>query len=193
MSKITHSRNVISAAFAALAVAALTLTGCATTETPQPAATMADQVTVTDAWVKEPTMAMADMTGMFAVIENTGTSEVVLVGGSTDVANMIEVHEVTDGKMREIDGGLAIVAGATSTLAPGGNHIMLMDLTTELLVGEEITVTLTFADGSTLDVTATVKTAAGGNETYEEKDNHDHDHDHEDGKEHDHDHEMKPE
>lgn len=153
----------------AVALAALALTGCAsaTPGTATTADTMAEQVTVTDAWVKEPTM--PGMTGMFGLIENTGASEVVLIGGSSDVAGMVEVHEVTaEGQMQKIEGGLAIAAGKTATLEVGGNHIMLMDLSGTLAVGDEVTVTLTFADGSTLEVTALVKSAAGGDESYNE-------------------------
>lgn len=152
-----------------VALAALALTGCASTssDTTETADTMADQVTMTDSWVKEP--AMPGMTGMFGVIENAGDSEVILVGGSSESAGMIEIHEVTaEGQMQQLEGGLAIGAGKKATLEVGGNHIMLMNLTTALAVGDEVTVTLKFEDGSTLDVTGLVKSAAGGDESYNE-------------------------
>jgi copper(I)-binding protein len=154
---------------AAITLAALALTGCASTgaDTAKTADTMAAQVTVSDAWVKEPTM--PGMTGMFGVIENTGDSEVVLVGGSSDIAGMVEIHEVTaEGQMQKLENGLAIGAGQTTTLEVGGNHIMLMKLNTTLAVGDEVTVTLKFKDGSTLPVTGLVKSTAGGDESYNE-------------------------
>lgn len=159
----------LTALFAAIAITALALSGCATnaSNNTDAMATMADQVTVTDAWVKEPTM--PGMTGMFGLIENTGDSEVVLVGGSSDIAGMVEVHEVTaEGQMQKIEGGLVIAAGKTATLEVGGNHVMLMNLSATPAVGEEVTVTLKFKDGSTLEVTAPVKSAAGGDESYNE-------------------------
>lgn len=159
---------------AATAALALTLVGCtpqaellSATETT--AGAMADQVTVTDAYIKEPSM--PEMTGMFGDITNTGSSEVVIVGGSSDIAGMVEIHEVTaEGQMQAINGGLVIGAGKTSALRPGENHIMLMKLNTALAVGDEVTVTLKFSDGSTLQVTAPVKTVAGGDESYNESD-----------------------
>ena len=163
------STKTLAAALAALALAAVALTGCTTasTDASSTAGTMADQITVTDAWVKEPTM--PGMTGMFGVIENTGDSDVVLVGGSGDAAGMVEIHEVTaEGQMQKIEGGLVIPAGKTATLEVGGNHVMLMELAGSLAVGDEVTVTLKFEDGSTLDVTAPVKSAAGGDESYNE-------------------------
>lgn len=157
---------------AVTALLALTLVGCAApapSDAKGTATTMADQVTVTDAYIKEP--AMPEMTGMFGDITNDGSSEVVLVGGSSDVAGMVEVHEVTEeGQMQAIKGGLIIGAGKTAALRPGENHVMLMKLNTKLAVGDEVTVTLKFEDGSTLDVTAPVKTVAGGDESYNKSD-----------------------
>lgn len=154
----------------ALIAAALALTGC--TSAPNdaaPATTMAEQVTASDIWVKEPT---SEMTGMFGMLENTGSSDVVLVGGESDVASMIEVHEVVDGQMQKIAGGLSIAPGTMTMLEPGGNHVMLMGLTSPLLVGESVSVTLTFADGSSKTVSGVVKTAAGGEESYNEEPSH---------------------
>lgn len=153
------------AAFAALTAAlALALSGCATEAT---AETMADQVTVADAWVMEPKM--PEMTGMFGELTNNGDTTVTLVGGMSDAAGMVEIHEVTaEGQMQKIEGGLPIPAGETVALRPGENHVMLMGLTTPLAVGEEVTVTLKFKDGSTLKVTGPVKSAAGGDESYNE-------------------------
>lgn len=171
-SQSSDRRRTFRGLFAVTAVLALTLVGCTTQTSADTSAsgdnvTMADQVTVTGAYIKEPSM--PEMTGMFGEIVNEGSSEIVLVGGSSGVAGMVEVHEVTtEGQMQAIAGGLAIPAGTTSVLEPGGNHIMLMKLSKTLAVGEEVTVTLTFKDGSSLQVTAPVKTVAGGDESYDE-------------------------
>lgn len=159
---------------AAIAVAALALVGCSPQASENASTeTMADMVTVTDVWVKEPTESMSTMTALFGNIENTGSSEVVLTGGSSDIAEMVQIHEVTaEGQMQEVKGGLIIKAGATSPLRPGENHVMLMDLKKTLAVGDEVTVTLTFKDGSTLNVTGLVKSAAGGDESYDEGSEH---------------------
>ena len=85
---------------------------------------------------------------------------------------MLELHETVENEsgamiMREIEGGFVIPAGETLDLVPGGNHIMLMDLTDPLAAGEEVTFTLTFSDDSSYEFTAPVKDYAGANENYE--------------------------
>lgn len=163
----TARRLRTGSALAAMALATmLAVSGCATGAETASSNTMAEQVEASNLFVKEPSM--PSMTGMFGDLSNTGSSEVVLVGGSSDVAGMVEIHEVVDGEMQAIAGGLKIAAGETSMLMPGGNHVMLMDLKKTLLVGDEVTVTLKFSDGSTTTVTAPVKTVAGGEESYEE-------------------------
>jgi copper(I)-binding protein len=44
---------------------------------------------------------------------------------------------------------------------------MLMDLKAPLTAGADVPVTVTFQDGSTLDVTAQVRDFAGANENYQ--------------------------
>ena len=156
---------------AGLVAAALVLAACAPTASEEEAAStsMADQLTASDMWVKEPT---SDMTGMFGMLENTGSSDIVLTGGESDVATMVEIHEVVDGQMQKIAGGLTIPAGSMAMLEPGGNHVMLMGLTSSILVGENVSVTLSFADGSSKIVSGVVKTTAGGEENYNEEPGH---------------------
>src|SRR6056297_2719052 len=74
----------------------------------------------------------APVAGGFVTITNTGAADDRLAGASSDVAGHMEVHEMAmdDGvmRMRELADGLAIPAGETVTLEPGGFHIMFMDL-----------------------------------------------------------------
>lgn len=71
-----------------------------------------------------------------------------LMGASSPVAGRAEVHEMTmDGqvmRMREQKDGIALPAGKSVALAPGGYHIMLMDLNKPLVAGQTITVELRF-------------------------------------------------
>ena len=46
--------------------------------------------------------------------------------------------------MREIEGGLPIASSATVKLAPGGFHLMLVDIKKPLKQGDTVTVTLNF-------------------------------------------------
>ena len=97
------------------------------------------------------------MTGMFLVITNETHEDVTLESGTSDIAPMVEVHEVVDGMMRKKEGGLVIKTHESAELKPGGNHVMLMGMTQGLSVGSEITVTLKFSNGDEVVVTAPVK------------------------------------
>lgn len=157
----------------ALAVASLVvLAGCSTADADQPAASGAsagDSVTVDDAWVKA---ADSGMSAAFGDLTNTGTDDITVVSVTSPASTALELHETVENEsgamvMREKQDGFTIPAGGELLLEPGGNHIMLMDLTEPLVAGDEVTVTLTFSDDSTLDLTAPVKDYAGANESYE--------------------------
>lgn len=166
-----HTRTPL-AAVAATAALLLALTGCAGTATAEPSATTApeaDSITVEDAWVKT---AEEGMSAAFGTIENTGDTDVVIVGASTAASPMIELHETVEDDsgamvMRQKEGGFVIPAGDHLHLEPGGNHIMLMGLANPIVAGDEVTFTLEFEDGSTLEFTAPGKDYEGANETYE--------------------------
>lgn len=166
-----HTRTPL-AALAATAALLLALTGCAGTATAEPSATTApeaDSITVEDAWVKT---AEEGMSAAFGTIENAGDTDVVIVGASTAASPMIELHETVEDDsgamvMRQKDGGFVIPAGDHLHLEPGGNHIMLMGLANPIVAGDEVTFTLEFEDGSTLEFTAPGKDYEGANETYE--------------------------
>ncbi len=68
--------------------------------------------------------------------------------------------------MRQVSGGFAIPAGATRVLEPGGDHVMLMNLTNPIPAGTTVTVTLTTKDGKTLEFTAAARPFTGEQERY---------------------------
>ena len=162
------TRLVVTAAALLLAVS-----GCAgPTEAPAAtpeSSTSADDLTMTDAWVKA---SESGMTGAFGLLENTGTDDLTVVSAMTTAAAMIELHETVtndagDMVMQEKKGGFMVPAGGSIELAPGANHIMLMGLIAPLAAGEETTFTLTLDDGSSFAFTAPVKDYTGANENYE--------------------------
>jgi periplasmic copper chaperone A len=106
------------------------------------------------------------MTGSFMTIKNSGGEDVTLVGGSTDIADRIEIHEVIDGVMQPMGEGLVIKAGESVKLRMGGYHVMLIGLNKDLKAGDEATVTLEFSDGQSIDYTAPVKDIAMDDEQY---------------------------
>lgn len=137
------------------------------------------ELQVVDAWVK----ATDDtMTAAFMVLDNPTDDDIEIVAATSDVAGLVELHEMADVDgtmvMREVDGPLVVPAQGSLELAPGGLHIMLMDLRSPLLPGEVVTIELALGDGSTIVLEAVVKDFAGGNETYEP------DHDDESGDSH---------
>lgn len=58
--------------------------------------------------------------------------------------------------MRPLEGGLPMQAGQRLAFTPGGNHIMLNDVSNPLVAGQTVQLTLTFAKAPDLTVTASV-------------------------------------
>ncbi len=79
-----------------------------------------------------------------------------LLGVSSPVAGHAEVHEMTmQGnvmRMRELTGGLKLPAGQAVALAPGGLHVMLVDLKQPLAAGQVIPVQLRFEHAPPVDL-----------------------------------------
>jgi copper(I)-binding protein len=129
------------------------------------ALTAAADVTVTDAWVRG-TVPAQKATGAFMKVKSTDDAKIV--AASSPAARMVEVHEMTmkDNvmQMRPID-ALALPAGKTVELKPGGYHVMLMDLVKPLAKGEMVPITLTVEgkDGkrTTAEVKAEVRALGG--------------------------------
>jgi len=119
------------------------------------------QTTVADAWVRG-TVAQQKATGAFMKILSAQGGRLVAV--STPVAGIAEVHEMAmDGdvmKMRAVP-VLALPAGQSVELRPGGYHVMLMDLKRTLKDGESVPLQLVFEgqDGrrETIDLAVPVK------------------------------------
>lgn len=63
-------------------------------------------------------------------------------------------------RMQEIEGGLALTAGETVTFEPGGYHIMLLDIAEPLEAGDEIDLTLDFAEAGEQTLTVEVMETA---------------------------------
>jgi periplasmic copper chaperone A len=92
---------------------------------------------------------VAGQQGTGAFMRLTATEATQLVGVSTPLAGVAEVHEMKmEGevmKMRAI-GKLDLPAGRSVELKPGGYHIMLLDLKQPLEQGSTVPMTLSFRD-----------------------------------------------
>ncbi|HEX3858027.1 MAG TPA: copper chaperone PCu(A)C [Pseudolabrys sp.] len=120
----------------------------------------ADDVTVgalkiSAAWARA-TPKGASVGGGYLKITNTGTTPDRLTGGSTDVANRFEVHEMSmdNGvmKMRPLAQGLEIKPGQTVEFKPSGYHIMFVGLKQQLEKGQHVKATLVFEKAGKVDV-----------------------------------------
>lgn len=95
-------------------------------------------------WVRS-TVEGQPATGAF--MELSSPSGVTVVGAVSPVAGIVEVHEMKmdNGvmKMRALP-QLEIPAGKTVALVPGGYHVMLMDLKSQIKPGSSVPITLKF-------------------------------------------------
>ncbi len=141
------------------ALLVVTISGCS-----------AEQLEISDSWVRSSDMSVSGgMTGMFMEITNPTSGEITLIGGSSD-SGMVEIHETVMGadgmQMQEINGGIEIPAGGTVVLQPGGLHVMIMNLNSDVVAGDEVSVELEFDGHPNVSVTATAKPSEAGDEEY---------------------------
>jgi copper(I)-binding protein len=111
-----------------------------------------------DAWARA--SAGNATTGAAYVTVMGGEAADLMVGVSTPVATVAEVHEsFTDNgvmKMRSAP-SVPIPPGKTVAFAPGGYHVMLMGLKQPLVAGQSFPLTLTFAHAPPVTVEVTVQ------------------------------------
>ena len=127
----------------------------------QPAA-----VKVEGAWARATVQGQQGTGAFMSITASQGTR---LVGVSTPVAGVAEVHEMKmDGdvmKMRAVP-ALDLPAGKTVQLKPGSYHLMLMDLKQPLLKDSTVPLTLRFKNAagvdSQLELVVPVSTVAPG-------------------------------
>ncbi|MBM3531279.1 MAG: copper chaperone PCu(A)C [Alphaproteobacteria bacterium] len=129
------------------------------------------QVQVKDPWVRA-TVPQQAATGAFMHLSSPADAR--LVSASSPVAGVVELHEVRMEKdvmkMRAVP-GIDIPAGKGAELKPGGYHVMLMNLKSQMKEGEVVPITLVIEGKDkrrqTLEVKAKVKalTTTGQGET----------------------------
>jgi copper(I)-binding protein len=107
------------------------------------------------------TVAGMPSSAAYLKITNNGVSDDRLIAVKAAIAQRVEIHsmEMDHGvmRMRAVDGGLAIAAGDSVTLAPGGLHIMLMGLTTDLAPDTQHEIILVFEKAGDIKLTGTAK------------------------------------
>lgn len=155
----------------AMLAAATFLTACGSS-TPETVTETGDETVsgleFTDMWVKS---ADEGMSAAFGTIVNTTEKDITIVSGTSSASTMIELHETVEDAsgtmvMREKQGGFVIPAGSEYVLEPGANHLMLMDMITPILAGDEVKFSLNLEDGSSVEFTAPAKDFTGADEQY---------------------------
>ncbi|KQP12562.1 copper chaperone PCu(A)C [Pseudorhodoferax sp. Leaf267] len=140
---------------ALIATAALTLLTAAHAQTAAP-------VEARNAWVRA---SVPGQSGTGAFMTLTARQGLRLVGASSPVAGVVEVHEMRlEGdvmRMRALP-GLDLPAGKAVELKPGGYHVMLLDLKSTLAKDSRVPLTLRFTDarGAASELALTVPVAA---------------------------------
>lgn len=121
-------------------------------------------VDIDDPWVRA-TVARQKATGAFMKI--TSPVDARLIEVRSPIAAAAEIHEMAmDGdkmKMRAIP-ALALPAGTTVELRPGGYHVMLLDLAAQVKEGDAVPIALTIetANGrETVEISAPARPLRG--------------------------------
>lgn len=125
----------------------------------------AANISVTDAWARA-TMPGQPVSGAYMQIQSDADARLVSV--SSSAVPRVEVHEMNmDGgvmRMREVK-AIDLPKGKTVSLAPGGFHIMLMNLKKPIAAGDVIPLTLVVESGGkrrTVEVKAEARAIGGG-------------------------------
>ncbi|MGI9406179.1 MAG: copper chaperone PCu(A)C [Hyphomicrobiaceae bacterium] len=115
----------------------------------------AGDLTIHAAWARA-TPKGAKVGAAYLVVTNNGSAPDRLVSVESPIAARVQIHEMkmTDGvmKMRAMEGGLTIPAGARVELEPGLDHLMLMGLKGPIKRNDPFTATLTFEKAGTVEV-----------------------------------------
>jgi copper(I)-binding protein len=142
----------------ALALASAALLGACGGDAPDKKADDAG-VRIENAWCRQtPNGARAG--ACYATL--TAASADRLMSVATPAAATTQIHEmVTEdgvGRMREVEGGLALPAGQRVGLVPGARHLMLLGLTQPMTEGTAVSLTFGFEKSAPVAVTAQVMT-----------------------------------
>jgi copper(I)-binding protein len=105
------------------------------------------------------------MAGVVYVTVTDSGAPTTLLSVTTPIAAQAQMHQslMQNGMMEMLPvKSLPIAPGTPITFSPGGYHIMLTGLTQPLSAGQTFPLTLTFADGSHVTTTVTVRSMLAG-------------------------------
>lgn len=128
------------------------------------AATAGAEPRISDAWVRALPPTQSSTAG-YLRLHNDGDDELVVTGASADVAGRVEIHTTV-----EVDGLLRmqrlpevrVPAGGVAEFAPGGAHLMLLQLSRMPAPGQEVRLCLQFASGPEVCTVASASKGLAG-------------------------------
>jgi len=119
----------------------------------------ANDLTVSEQYLRA-TPPHAKNSAAFLTITNHTNNTIKLIAATSDIAKRVELHShiKQDGmmKMRQVE-AVQITANSSTSLQPGGYHIMFLGLNNNLFEGQSVKVTLYFDNGNELNIDAPVK------------------------------------
>ncbi|MGE5156540.1 MAG: copper chaperone PCu(A)C [Gemmatimonas sp.] len=106
----------------------------------------------------------AELASAYLTIENKGTTPDRLIGGSTEIAEKLQIQQssmVGGGlTLNPVEGGLTISPGDKVQLAPHGIHLTLSNLKSRMKKGTKVPMTLEFEKAGKVTVSFDVFSAA---------------------------------
>ena len=107
----------------------------------------------------------ASVAAGYIKLSNTGSTPDRLVGGTSEAAGRVEIHDMTmtDGvmQMRPLKDGLELKPGQTVELKSGSFHLMMVGLKQQLQQGQRIKGTLIFEKAGPVDIEYQVEGIGG--------------------------------
>lgn len=164
-------------AVAAATIAAVSFAACGSSSSNSSTSTSPSAaVSVSEPWVRvTPSTAMT--AAAYMTLTSSQANALMSASVPSSVAGMVELHKTTAMKMSETTSGsgttttsssgmigmhqvssIPLPAGMGVKLAPGGYHIMLMQLAKPVTAGEHIPITLKFSKGPSVTVQAEART-----------------------------------
>lgn len=123
------------------------------------ATTTQGSLRIENAWARA-TIGQSRISAAYMTIHNTGAAPDRVVAASSPVAGAVELHthvmENNVARMRRIE-AMEATPGSPTVLAPGGLHIMLLDLRRPLAAGETLPLTLELASGARVEIAMPVR------------------------------------
>jgi periplasmic copper chaperone A len=161
------------------------LSACGSDDEPATAGASVGGISVSDPWARATAEGQANG-AVYMVLKAEDADRLVSASVPASVAAAAQIHEVVavesdemsgemsgdasggmemEGmdatmRMQEMMDGLPLPAGETVTLEPGSYHVMLLELAAPLAVGDEVEVTLQFAEAGEITITAPVAESA---------------------------------